>query len=123
MSPNGSGDGANRDAPDVGAGGGRGGAPGTQIHFVRGNYQGCFEFSKENSGTYDEPVVLYAERNEDQSIGVSMTCCNSGRQTCFNFEYADYVAVDGFELIGGRLRRARGRRRLPGKPALRAASR
>ena len=30
------------------------------------------------------------------------TCCNSGRQTCFNFESADYIAVDGFELIGGR---------------------
>ncbi len=31
-----------------------------------------------------------------------MTCCSSGRQTCFNLEGADYVAVDGFELIGGR---------------------
>jgi hypothetical protein len=31
-----------------------------------------------------------------------MTCCSSGRQVCFNFEAADYVALDGFELIGGR---------------------
>ena len=31
-----------------------------------------------------------------------MTCCSSGRQTCFNFEDADYIAVDGFELIGGK---------------------
>ena len=46
--------------------------------------------------------MLYAERNEDRSLGVAVTCCNSGRQTCFNLEDADYVAVDGFELIGGR---------------------
>jgi hypothetical protein len=76
--------------------------PGTMIHFARGAYQGCFEFSKENSGTYDNPIVVYGERNPDKSLGVAMTCCRSGRQTCFNFEAADYVALDGFELIGGR---------------------
>ncbi len=76
--------------------------PGTMIYFLRGAYQGCFEFTKENSGTYDEPIVLYGERNEDKSIGVTMNCCSSGRQTCFNFEDADYIAVDGFELIGGK---------------------
>ena len=103
MSPNGGGNGASPRHADVGAGGGRGCArPARRIHFLRGNYQGCFEFTKENSGTYDEPIVLYGERNADKSIGVSMTCCSSGRQTCFNFEGADYVAVDGFELIGGR---------------------
>ncbi len=31
-----------------------------------------------------------------------MKCCTSGRQTCFNLEAADYIAVDGFELIGGK---------------------
>ncbi len=76
--------------------------PGTRIYFVRGKYQGCFEFSKKRSGTYDAPIVLYGERNQDKSIGVSITCCSSGRQTGFNFEGADYIAVDGFELIGGR---------------------
>ena len=76
--------------------------PGTQINFLRGKYQGASSSPKQNSGTYDEPIVLYAERNEDKSLGVAMTCCNSGRQTCFNLEGADYVAVDGFELIGGR---------------------
>ena len=97
--------------------------PGTQIYFLRGSYQGCFEFTKENSGTYDEPVVLYGERNEDKSLGVAMTCCSSGRQTCFNFEDADYIAVDGFELVGGTLRRARGRRGLSRRASTRAASR
>ena len=102
VSPNGSGNGATRDTPMSVPAAVAAARPGTQIYFVRGTYQGCFEFSKTNSGTYDEPVVLYAERNEDRSLGVSMTCCGSGRQTCFNFEGADYVAVDGFELIGGR---------------------
>jgi hypothetical protein len=77
--------------------------PGTQIYFTRGNYQGCFEFTKENSGTYDDPVVLYAEPGEgNQKIGVQLTCCSGGRQTCFNLEDADYVAIDGFELVGGK---------------------
>ena len=102
VSSNGSGDGTSRGSPMSVQAAIKAARPGTQIHFVRGNYQGCFELSKANSGTYDEPVVLYAERNQDQSIGVRMTCCNSGRQTCFNLENADYVAVDGFELIGGR---------------------
>lgn len=102
VSPDGSGDGATRETPmlvkdAVGAA-----HPGTEIYFLRGAYQGCFEFSKETSGTYDDPIVLYAERNEDDSIGVSMTCCKAGRQTCFNFEDADYIAVDGFELVGGK---------------------
>jgi hypothetical protein len=102
VSPNGKGDGSNRGAPMSVAAAMAAARPGTQIHFVRGNYQGCFELGRDNSGTYDEPVVLYAERNEDRTIGVRMTCCSSGRQTCINLEYANYVAVDGFELIGGR---------------------
>lgn len=76
--------------------------PGTMIRFGRGAYNACFEFNRENGGTYDEPVVVYGERNEDKSLGVAVTCCNTGRQTCFNLEAADYVAIDGFELIGGR---------------------
>jgi hypothetical protein len=102
VSPNGGGDGASREAPMTVRAAVEAARPGTRIYFVRGVYQGCFEFSKETGGTYDEPVVLYAERNPDGTLGVAITCCNSGRQTCFNFEGADYIAVDGFELIGGR---------------------
>jgi hypothetical protein len=101
-SPNGNGGGATRDTPmsvPVAVAAAR---PGTRIYFVRGTYLGCFQFSKENSGSYDDPIVLYAERNQDKSNGVSMSCCNTGQQACFNFEDADYIAVDGFELIGGR---------------------
>jgi hypothetical protein len=102
VSPNGSGDGASRNTPASVRAASQAARPGTQIYFLKGKYQGCFEFAKETSGTYDEPIVLYGERNEDRSLGVALTCCSSGRQTCFNFEAADYIAIDGFNLIGGR---------------------
>lgn len=101
VSPDGGGDGTTRDKPMSVKDAVTAAQPGTMIYFLRGAYQGCFEFSKENSGTYDEPVVLYAERAEDKSVGVSMHCCDAGRQTCFNLEDADYIALDGFALVGG----------------------
>lgn len=101
VSPNGGGDGTSRNAPTSVRAAIDAARPGTQITFLRGKYEGCFDLKKQNSGTYDEPVVLYAERNEDRSLGVAVTCCNNGRRTCFNLEGANYVAVDGFELIGG----------------------
>jgi len=102
VSPDGSGDGASRDAPMSVKDAVAAARAGTMIYFLRGAYTGCFEFTKESSGTYDAPIVLFGERNEDKSIGVKMKCCTSLRQTCFNLEAADYVAVDGFELIGGK---------------------
>jgi hypothetical protein len=102
VSPNGSSDGATREAPMAVRAAVEAARPGTQIYFLRGAYQGCYDFSKRNSGTYDDPVVLFAERNRDATIGVSMNCCGTGRQTCFNLEDADYIAIDGFELVGGR---------------------
>jgi hypothetical protein len=102
VSPNGNGDGASRAAPMSPRAAVAAARPGTMLYFTRGTYQGCFEFTKETGGSYDEPVVVYGERKEDRTLGVALTCCSSGRQTCFNLEAADYVAVDGFELIGGR---------------------
>jgi hypothetical protein len=102
VSPEGGGDGATRETPMTVKEAMDGSRPGTRINFLRGRYQGCYELTKETGGTYDEPVVLSGERNPDKSIGVSLTCCSSGRQTCFNLEGADYVAVDGFELVGGK---------------------
>jgi hypothetical protein len=102
VSPDGAGDGASREAPMAVRAAVAAARPGTQIHFLRGAYQGCHDFSKRNSGTYDDPVVLFAERNRDGTIGVSMTCCDTGRRACFNLEDADYIAIDGFELVGGR---------------------
>ncbi len=100
VSPDGSGDGASRDTPMAVEAAMAEAAPGTEVYFMRGDYQGCFEVT--GSGTYDEPIVLYGERNEDKSLGVSVKCCTSGRQTCFNFENADYIAIDGFEVAGGK---------------------
>jgi hypothetical protein len=102
VSPNGRGNGASRDSPTSVRMAVQAVRPGTQIFFLRGKYQGCFEFTKERSGTHDDPIVLYGERNEDRSLGVTISCCSSGQEACFNFEYADYIAVDGFELVGGR---------------------
>ncbi|WP_439541151.1 right-handed parallel beta-helix repeat-containing protein [Hyphomicrobium sp.] len=102
VSPDGRGDGASPEAPAAAKDAVLGATPGTKIHFLRGKYDACFNFTKETGGTYDEPVVLYAERNTDKSIGVSMLCCKSGRASCFNFEAADYIAVDGFHMTGGK---------------------
>ena len=76
----GGGDGSARETPMAVADAVAAARPGTQIYFLRGKYTGCFEFTKENGGTYDDPVVLYAERNADGSIGVSVACCNSKRE-------------------------------------------
>jgi hypothetical protein len=100
VSPDGSGDGATRGTPASVAGAIAEAAPGTEVYFLRGTYKGCFEMS--GSGTYNEPIVLYGERNDDKTLGVSIACCTSGRHTCFNIENADYVAVDGFEMTGGK---------------------
>ncbi|MGE3149238.1 MAG: right-handed parallel beta-helix repeat-containing protein, partial [Pseudorhodoplanes sp.] len=101
VSPDGGGDGAARDTPMAAADAVAAARPGTKIHFLRGRYTGCFEVTARNSGTYDEPVLLYGERNDDGSIGVSVSCCGEKRKTCFNLEAANYVAIDGFEMAGG----------------------
>jgi hypothetical protein len=102
VSPSGGGSGDTRDSPTTVADGLSRVAPGQQITFVRGTYAGCYELGEDEGGTYDDPIVLYAERNTDGSRGVRIDCCASGRQTCINLEAAHYVAVDGFEVVGGR---------------------
>ncbi len=74
---------------------------GTKVIFQAGTYNGCFQIDDMGSGTYDAPVVLYGERDMVGTLLVKINCCNTGRRTCLNLEAADYVAVDGFELIGG----------------------
>src|SRR6187402_2913616 len=86
VSPGGRGDGAAPDTPMAAAAAVAEAAPGTLIHFARGSYHACTAFEQDHSGTYDEPVVLYGERNDDGSLGVSMACCESERKSCFNFE-------------------------------------
>jgi hypothetical protein len=76
--------------------------PGTKVIFEKGSYpSACYEIA-DNGGSYDEPIVLYGERNGDGSLGVTISCCSTGRLSCFNLEAADYVAIDGFEVVGGK---------------------
>jgi len=101
VSPNGTGDGSSpTSAADVGDTLSEA-VPGRLIQFLSGTYDGCFELDSDHSGTYDAPIVLRGERNDDGSLAVTINCCTSGRHTCINLEAADYVAVDGFELVGG----------------------
>jgi len=102
VSPKGGGDGSTRETPTTPRQAIASAAPGTKIQFLPDKYEACFEIDKEKSGTYDDPVVLYGERNGDGTLGVKINCCPSGRQACINLEGADYVAVDGFELAGGK---------------------
>ena len=95
VSPDGTGNGSSAASPASVSSALSDAVPGRKIQFLSGSYDGCFELDSDHSGTYDEPIVLAAEP------GVTINCCDSGRRTCFNLEGADYVAIDGFELVGG----------------------
>ncbi len=69
---------------------------GEEILFLDGQYAGCWELDRGNSGSYDKPIVIRAASDK-----VSVDCCGSGRKTCFNLEGANHVAIDGFTLNGG----------------------
>jgi len=101
VSPNGTGDGTSPTAAASVADALSDAVPGRMIQFLSGTYDGCFELDSDHGGTYDAPIVLRGERNDDGSLAVVINCCTSGRHTCINLEAADYVAVDGFELVGG----------------------
>lgn len=94
VSPNGNGSGSSSSPMSVNSAINQVSA-GEEIRFLPGQYQGCWKLGEDSSGTYNAPIVLKA------NPGVEIDCCNSGRKTCFNLEYADYVAVDGFTLRGG----------------------
>ena len=76
-------------------------APGTEIYFLRGDYQGCFELTRAAAPTTSRSSSTASATRTSRSASRS-TAARSGRQTCFNFENADYIAIDGFELIGGK---------------------
>ena len=101
VSPSGSGDGLSAAPPASVTAGLAKVTPGTKVLFLKGTYSGCYGLDDSQSGTYDAPVILSGERNTDQSLGVLVNCCTTGRKSCFNLEAASYVAVEGFELVGG----------------------
>ena len=101
VSPHGGGDGSTPANPADVALAMNDARPGTMIAFAAGSYSGCYQLDRQHGGSYDHPVVLHGERNPDGSPGAVVNCCSSGRRSCFNLESADYVAIDGFELVGG----------------------
>ena len=101
VSPAGSGDGSTRESPMDPAQAFSAAKPGTQIYFLRGSYQGGLQFTPETSGTYDDPIAVVGEPAEDGGIGVEMNCDAGKRKACFNLEGASYIAIRGFEFIGG----------------------
>ncbi len=103
VSPNGNADGTSRDRPMTVKDAFETASPGDKIVFTASpqHYEGCFEIDQAHSGTYDAPIVLYGESRSDGSLQVHIDCCNSDYGACFNFEGANYIAVDGFLLQGG----------------------
>lgn len=101
VSTNGTGDGSTPFVPTSVANGLSQATAGTKVIFQAGTYDGCFEIDDTGGGTYDAPVVLYGERDMVGTLLVKINCCNTGRRTCFNLEASNYVAIDGFELMGG----------------------
>lgn len=99
--PQGGGDGSAREQPTTLQEAVSQARPGTLIHLLRGAYEGGIEFTKETSGTYEAPIVIRGERKESGGLGVSVNCAKGERKTCFNFEDADYIAVDSVILSGG----------------------
>lgn len=75
---------------------------GETIRFLAGSYEGCWQLDSDGSGTYDAPIVIEAERTPNGQRGAHIRCCESGRRSCFNLEGANYVAISGFILEGGR---------------------
>jgi len=101
VSPSGTGNGSSRTTPASVATALAAVVPGRMVVFTAGNYSGCYELDSAHGGSYDSPVVLVGERKADGSPAATINCCSSGRKTCINLEASDYVAIDGFELVGG----------------------
>ncbi|MCA0433300.1 MAG: DUF1565 domain-containing protein [Proteobacteria bacterium] len=101
VGPSGGGDGSSPQSPMAASDALRIAKPGTLIHFLRGTYAGGLELTAESSGSYDDPIVIMGEPADDGGPGVQMSCEAGKRKTCFNLEGASYVAIRGFELIGG----------------------
>lgn len=102
-SPEGGGDGSSADSPvslEEAAGMVE---PGTRVELAAGTYEDtCIELDEDQSGTYDQPIVFAGELADGGALAVRIECCGTGRASCFNLEAADYVALDGMELVGGR---------------------
>jgi hypothetical protein len=106
VSPGGGGDGSSRNSPTTPQAAADAAKPGDLIQFTAGTYTGSggsaayVELDSDHSGTYDQPIVLRADRGPGGEYQVTLENC--GSRACINLEYADYVAVDGFNMTSGR---------------------
>lgn len=81
--------------------------PGDLLFFKKSRYpyrDFNINLSEDMSGTYDNPVVLYGERDINQKPGVKLYCArgrNNARSSCINLEGTNYIAIDGFEMVDG----------------------
>jgi hypothetical protein len=68
VSPTGTGNGSSAGTPASVTAGLAAAQAGTKVIFQRGTYSGCYELDDTKNGTYDQPIVLYAERNNSFAI-------------------------------------------------------
>lgn len=79
---------------------------GDKVVFLAGDYKDFnLRLSELHSGTYDDPIVFYGERDASGQLAVTLHCRSQGvtsnhSRSCFNLEHTDYVAIDGFIFAG-----------------------
>jgi hypothetical protein len=100
VSPNGTGNGSSSEMPAAPQTALNNAVAGDQIEFAAGTYNACYNI--DNSGTYHQPIVIKGARDEQGNLQSTINCCNTGRRSCFNIELANFVAIDSFELNGGK---------------------
>lgn len=100
VSPTGGGNGTSASTPTTPQNAINNAQPGDLIQFAAGTYNdACYEVQQ--SGTYNDPIVLKGARDAQGNLASKINCCNSGRKTCIHVESSNYVAIDSFEVAGG----------------------
>ncbi|MFL5736431.1 MAG: hypothetical protein ACJ76P_03735 [Actinomycetota bacterium] len=105
VSPSGGGSGATRGDPTTPHAAIADVRPGDLIQFEAGTYVGSggsdasLNLGARDDGTYQEPIILRADRGPNGEYDVVFKDC--GSRACINMEFADYVAVDGFRFVSG----------------------
>ena len=80
--------------------------PGDMVIFLGGGgaYSNVnIQIPQEKSGTYDAPIVFVSAATGGG--GVQLQCATGGSNasaSCFNLEGANYIAISGFEMSGGK---------------------
>src|SRR5436189_4607700 len=103
VSPSGGGSGTNRGDPETPHAAIADVRPGDLIQFEAGTYVGSggsdafLNLGARDDGTYQEPIVLRADRGPNGEYDVVFKNC--GSRACINMEFADYVPLAGFRFV------------------------